>query len=74
MPEHKEANSVDASELVLHFLELLEDEKVLAKLRWALYPRELADNLDSLQNTISSLTNQIQEKDVIIASMQAQIT
>ena len=46
MSEHKEVKSayasapvMQASELALHFLELLEDEKVLAKLRRALYPR-----------------------------------
>ena len=65
---------IQASELALHFLELLEDDQVLTKLRRALYPRELSDKLDSLQTTIISLTNQIQEKDVVIASMQAQIT
>ena len=63
------------SELALHILKLLKDDQAFAKLERALYPTRGTHKLDSLQTpSYISPTNQMQEKCVGAAYMQAQIT
>ena len=57
-PTRSISHTDDSSELLaLRIIELLNDDAVVAKLKKALYPSDLADKIDSLNAHIENLTN-----------------
>ena len=65
---------VPASDLVLHFMDLLNEDNVLRKMKAVLYPNELASKIDNMQATISSMAKQLQENDNKITLLQAKVS
>ena len=74
MPKARKPSSVTGSDvgntevMAMKFVELLNDEEMLRKLRSALYPQVLSDKLDKLTQTIASLTSQLESKEKISLS------
>ena len=65
---------ISASDLVLHFMDLLNEDNVLRKMKAVLYPNELASKIDNMQATINSMAKQLQEKDNKITLLQAKVS
>ena len=59
----KSAN-ISASDLVLHFMDLLNEDNVLRKMKAILYPNELAFKIDNMQATINCMAKQLQERTI----------
>ena len=59
--------------MVMKFIELLNDEDVLRKLKSALYPQALADKLDQLTQTITGLTSQLGSKEKRITALEEKV-
>ena len=59
--------------LALRIIELLNDDAVVAKLKKALYPSDLADKIDSLNAHIENLTKLVKAKDIRIVELETKI-
>ena len=59
--------------MVMKFIELLNDEEVLRKLKLALYPQALADKLDKLTHTIAGLTSQLERRGKRITALEEKV-
>ena len=59
--------------LALRIIELLNDDAIVAKLKTALYPCDLADKIDSLNSHIENLTKQVKAKDIHIVELEKKI-
>ncbi|KAK2188867.1 hypothetical protein NP493_117g02009 [Ridgeia piscesae] len=59
--------------MVMKFIELLNDEEMLRKLKSALYPQALADKLDQLTQTIAGLTYQLESKEKRISALEEKV-
>ena len=59
--------------MVTKFIELLNDEEVLRKLKSALYPQALADKLDKLTQTIADMTSQLEGKEKRITALEEKV-
>ena len=81
MPKARKPSSVTDSDvgdtevmlMVMKFIELLNDEEVLRKLKLALYPQALADKLDKLTHTIAGLTSQLESKEKRITALEEKV-
>lgn len=63
----------DDSALALRVVEVLQDPQVVAKLREVLYPQEIADKLDRLNATVSSLSGQLEAKEARIVQLEGRV-
>ena len=75
-PTRSSSHTDDSGEvLVLRTIELLNDDavQVVAKLKKALYPCDLADKIDSLNAHIENLTKQVKAKDIRIVELEKKI-
>ena len=70
---HAGSDTEDQATLALRLIELLNDDQVLEKLRRLLYPRELADEVVSVNTRINSLHNEIKEKDIRIKALEEKV-
>ena len=57
----------------MKFIELLNDEEMLRKLKSALYPQALADKLDQLTQAIAGLTYQLESKEKRISALEEKV-
>ena len=77
-PKNKTPNTTDDNgdtpdHLALRLIELLNDDQVIAKLKQALFPKELSDKIEALNNRISQLTAQLDAKDSRIKSLEEKV-
>ena len=63
----------DTDIMALKLIELLTEEHVLTKLRRALYPQEIPDKIDGLNNQIINLTSLLKKKEKRIAVLETKI-
>lgn len=73
MPLTREQQAT-TDELALRFIELLSDEQVLAKLKRVLYPRDLADKIESLTTEVSHLRQQLTTRDEYIVELEKRVS
>ena len=70
-PTRSSGHTDDSGELIaLRIIELLNDDAVVAKLKKAPYPCDLADKIDSLNAHIEHLTKQVKAKDIRIVELE----
>ena len=63
----------DMDIIALKLIELLKEEHVLTTLRSALYPQEIADKIDGLNNQIINLTSLLKKKEERIALLETKM-
>ena len=63
----------DMDIMALKLIELLMEEHVLTKLRRALYPQEIADKIDGLNNQIIKLTSLLKKNEECIAVLETKM-
>ena len=77
MPKARKPFSVIDSDVgnteVVEFIDLLNNEDVLRKLKAALYPHALVDKLDKLTQTIAGLTSQLESKVKRITALEEKV-
>ena len=79
MPKAQKLSSVTDNDvgntevMVMKFIELLNDEEVLRKLKSALYPQALSDKLDKLTQTLAGLTSQLESKEKRITVLEEKV-
>ena len=61
------------TELVMRMIKLMNDGRVLQKLKKQLYPTEQYDKLDTLTSKIESVTIQLQAKDDTIRTLETTV-
>lgn len=64
----------DFDDLALRFVDLLNDDQVLRRMKHVLYPSDLANKIDSLTNQVSHLSDQLKGKDECIAALEKRVS
>ena len=59
--------------LALRLVDLLNDDQVVAKLRAALYPTELRDEVREISKQVAILTSQLAEKNACIKTLEDKV-
>ena len=67
------ANLRSRDHLALRLIKLLNDDQVFAKLKRAIFPKELSDKIEALNNRILQLTTQLDAKDSRIKSLEEKV-
>lgn len=73
MPKPSNSSSEESYAIALKLLDLLNDDSIVAKLRKALHPKDIAEKIDILNTCIEQLTKQIQAKDSKIAQLEEKV-
>ena len=66
-------NGESPDHLALQLIELLNDDQVIAKLKQALFAKELSDKIEALNNRILQLTAQVDAKDSCIKYLEEKV-
>ena len=66
-------NDDNTNAIALKFIELLNDEQVLAKIKIALYPRDLVNKIDLLSAMVNKLSGQLEQKEQRISQLEQKV-
>ena len=64
---------VDSDTLALTMIELFSDERVMKRMRDALYPRELVEKLDEMTRRLAVLTTSVKARDDRIKTLESKV-
>lgn len=68
------SGAFDYGALALHFMELINDDQVVDKLRKALFPHDLSEKIEQLTQRLDVMAQQLSIKDETITSLQSRVS